>query len=67
MGYEKLLISIFGSNYKRAIPLINNINLYCIYIIILILCCLLYSLDHFEVDCENSFIKRVRSLRIKNF
>ena len=66
MSYDKALLSVFGPNYRQYIPLINNINLYCIFIITLILCCLIYTLHHFQEDCENSFIKRVKSLRMKN-
>lgn len=66
MSYEKALLSFFGPNYKRYIPLINNINLYCIFIITLILSCLIYTLHHFEENCENTFIQRVKSLRMKN-
>lgn len=66
MSLEKTLFAFFGPNYKRYIPYINNINLYCMFIITLILSCLIYTLHHFENDCENSFIKRVKSLRMKN-
>lgn len=66
MSYEKFLFSMFGPNYKRYIHTLNNINLYFIFVITLILSCLIYTLYNFEQDCENSFIKRVKSLRIKN-
>lgn len=66
MSYEKFLLAIFGPNYKRFIPSIHNINLYCIYTILLVLACLIYTLYHFQEDCENSFIQRVQSLRMKN-
>lgn len=66
MSYENFLFSLFGPNYRRYIPLISNINLYCVFVMTLILSCLIYTLHHFQEDCENSFIKRVKTLRMKN-
>lgn len=66
MSYNKVLFTLFGPDHTRYIPLINDINLYCIYLITLILSCLIYTLHYFKEDCENSFIKRVKSLRMKN-
>lgn len=64
MFYEKLLSSVLGPKYRYYIPVLNNINLYCIFVITIILGACAYSLNYFKEDCENSFIERVKQLRI---
>lgn len=65
MFYEKLFLSVFGPKYKYYIPVINNVNLYCIFVITIILGACAYSIQYYKEDCENSFIERVKTLRIK--
>lgn len=65
MSYDKFLLSVFGPTYRTYIPAINNINLYCIFVVTIILGAFSYSLRYYKEDCENSFIERVKQLRIK--
>lgn len=65
MSYEKFLLAVFGPKYKSYIPMVNSVHLYCIFIITLIIGACAYSLHYYKQDCENSFIDRVKLLRLK--
>lgn len=66
MSYDKFLLTVFGSRYKSYVPIINSVNLYCIFIITIILSGCAYFLHYYKQDCENSFINRVKTLRLKS-
>lgn len=66
MSYDKFLLAVFGTRYKSFIPIINSVHLYCIFVITIILSACAYSLHYYKQDCANSFIDRVKTLRLKS-
>lgn len=65
MFYEKFLQSVFGSHYKNHLSLLYSIHLYCLFVVTLVVLICAYTSFNQLRDCENTFIDKVKTLRLK--
>jgi hypothetical protein len=64
--YHNFLYSLLGPNYKNFLPIVNNINTYCLYVLCLFILLMIYFVHRYDKDCENSFAEKVKLLRLKS-
>lgn len=56
---------VFGSRYASYRPYFHGIQLYCLFVITLVISLAAYVVDDVDQNCDQSFSQRVKALRHK--
>jgi hypothetical protein len=64
--YHNFLFSLLGPNYQNYIPILNSIHVYCLQVVGFFVLLMINFVQQYEKRCENSFVDKVKLLRLKN-
>lgn len=62
-SYQTFLRAVFGNQYTIHAPYLQTINLYCLFVITLVISLCVYTIHRFRNAYDRSFAERVHSMR----